>query len=75
MLAWLDKIPLTFIVVAAVTLGLAPFVPEPHVWEKLKMLASGTLRRPVDIFDFVMHATPWILLIGKVIRMVSHKPG
>ena len=75
MLAWLDKIPLTFIVVAAVTLGLAPFVPEPHVWEKLKMLASGTLRRPVDIFDFVMHVTPWILLIGKVIRMVSHKPG
>ena len=75
MLTWLDKIPLTFIVVAVLTLGLAPFVPEPHVWEKLKMRASGTLRRPVDIFDFVMHATPWILLIGKVIRMVSHKPG
>jgi len=41
--ALLDKIPLTTLVIIALTLGLAPFAPEPHVWEKLKMLAAGTL--------------------------------
>jgi hypothetical protein len=57
------------LVIAALLLGLAPFSPEPHVWEKLKMLASGTLVRPVDIFDLVLHASPWVLLALKLIRM------
>ena len=48
-------------VLAALTLGLAPFVPEPHIWEKLKMLAGGTLTRPIDIFDLLMHAAPFIV--------------
>lgn len=56
-------------VLAALTLGLAPFVPEPHIWEKLKMLVAGTLVRPLDIFDLVLHAAPWAVLIAKVIRM------
>ena len=45
------------------TLGLAPFTPEPHVWEKLKMLAAGELVKAIDIFDLLMHATPWLLLL------------
>jgi len=65
----LDKIPLTLAVLAALTLGLAPFLPEPHIWEKLKMLAAGTLSRPVDIFDLCLHAAPWLLLIAKLIRL------
>jgi hypothetical protein len=48
------------------TLGLAPFVPEPHIWEKLKMLASGELHKAIDIFDLVLHGTPWALLILKL---------
>lgn len=68
-MSWLDQIPLLLCVVTALTLGLAPFVPEPHLWEKLKMLTGGTLHRPIDIFDLVLHATPWLLLIAKVIRM------
>ena len=36
---WLDRIPLGLLIVASLFLGLAPFTPEPHVWEKLKMLA------------------------------------
>ncbi|WP_372720027.1 hypothetical protein [Novipirellula sp.] len=68
---WLDRIPLLLFLVAALTVGLAPFVPEPHLWEKLKMLASGTLKRPIDIFDLLLHATPWLLLIAKVVRMLS----
>ena len=55
---WFDNFPLWMIALLALTLGLAPFTPEPHVWEKLKMLAGGALTRPVDIFDFLMHGTP-----------------
>jgi len=57
------------LIVLTLTLGLAPFVPEPHIWEKLKMLAGGTLTRPMDIFDFVLHGTPWVLLIIKLARV------
>ena len=67
---WLDKIPTTTLLIIALTLGLAPFAPEPHVWEKLKMLASGNLARPLDIFDLFLHGTPWVLLIMKIIRNV-----
>ena len=42
-MAVLDQIPLTILILAALTLGLAPFVPEPHIWEKLKMLVAGDL--------------------------------
>ena len=65
--AFFDDIPLGLAVIASLTLGLAPFVPEPHIWEKLKMLAAGTLRKPIDIFDLVLHAAPFILLIGKLL--------
>jgi hypothetical protein len=68
-MAWLDKIPLAVLVIAALTLGLAPFVPEPHLWEKLKMLAAGTLTRPLDVFDLLWHAAPWLLLAAKLARM------
>jgi len=59
----------TTLVIIALTLGLAPFVPEPHIWEKLKMLAAGDLTRPLDIFDLILHATPFAVLILKLIRM------
>lgn len=65
----IDRIPLMMVVVLCATLGLAPFVPEPHVWEKLKMLASGELRAIVDWLDFAMHGVPWLLLIAKLARM------
>jgi hypothetical protein len=74
---WLDKIPLTALVLAAIALGLAPLTPEPHLWQKLKMLASGTLARPIDIFDLVMHASVPLLLAVRLIRMArsGNKPG
>ena len=66
---FLDRIDLATLLIASLTLGLAPFVPEPHVWEKLKMLAAGDLVRPIDIFDLVLHGTPWLLLGAKLLRM------
>lgn len=71
---WIDRQSLTLFVLVAATLGLAPFVPEPHVWEKLKMLAAGTLSKPLDIFDLLLHAAPWVLLGIKLYRQfVLHK--
>ena len=67
-MGWLDDISILYLVVVCLTLGLAPFVPEPHIWEKLKMLAAGELNRPIDIFDLIMHGVPWVLLIIKLIR-------
>lgn len=50
----------------ALFLGLAPFYPQPHLVEKLRMLAAGTLKRPIDIFDLFWHAWPIALLLWKV---------
>ena len=72
---WIDRIPLRILGIAALTLGLAPFVPEPHVWEKVKMLAAGGLSRPIDIFDLVLHGAPWVLLGLKLVRIASGHRG
>jgi hypothetical protein len=64
----LDKIGWPIVAVLCLTLGLAPFVPAPHIWEKLTMLAAGDLRRPVDIFDLLFHALPWLLALAKAMR-------
>jgi hypothetical protein len=62
---FLRHIPYPPLILAAVLLGLAPFVPEPHLVEKVRMLFAGTLTRPLDIFDLLFHAAPLILLIIK----------
>lgn len=62
----LDHLPLTLILFACATIGLAPFFPEPHIWEKLKMLFAGNLKRGIDIFDLAMHGAPFVLLILKL---------
>ena len=73
--AWLDRVPLVWLVVIAGWLALAPFFPEPHLWEKLKMLAAGTLTRPIDIFDLLMHAVPLVLLGWRLARQARRSGG
>lgn len=63
----LDSISWQMAILFCVTLGLAPFYP-PHVWEKLVMLSKGSLVKPIDWFDLVLHATPWLVLIAKIGR-------
>ena len=67
---WLDRIPYAVLVPVAVFLALAPFVPEPHLWEKLVMLSEGRLKKPLDWFDLFLHGTPWILLLLKAVFSV-----
>lgn len=48
---------------ASLTLGLAPFSPEPHIWGKLKWIAGGANgMQMMDWLDVLMHGTPWIML-------------
>ena len=65
---WLDGISYTFLVPVAILLALAPFSPEPHLTEKIGMLLNGTLKKPIDIFDLFLHATPITLLLVKLMK-------
>ena len=47
-------------------LGFAPFYPQPHIVEKIRMLLAGTLKRPIDIFDLIWHAWPFFLLAYRI---------
>ena len=69
----IERIPLGILVIVALALGLAPFFPEPHLWEKLKMLASGTLSRPIDIVDLLVHGAPVVLLVVKLFSIARKK--
>ena len=68
MLAFLDKIPYSILIIAAIFMLLAPFKPMPHVLEKLIMLKNGTLTKPIDIFDLFYHLIPTIILLLKIYR-------
>ena len=68
---FLDNIPLLILVVVTIFLGIAPLGATPHLVEKWNMLMTGTLTKPLDIFDFLMHGTPAVLLILKLIRMAQ----
>lgn len=70
---WLDKLPYTVILPLAVFLAVAPFTPEPHLWQKLKMLFAGTLSRPIDIFDLFLHGVPLVLLVLKLMRSARQR--
>jgi hypothetical protein len=74
-LTWLDHLSWPPLLAAALLLGLAPFVPEPHIWEKLKMLVNGTLSKPIDIFDLCMHSTPIVFALLKLWRQMQGEPG
>lgn len=64
----LDKIPMGPLILAAIFMGLMPFRPQPHLWEKLNMLLAGTLSRPVDIFDLFWHSFLIFLVVIKLVR-------
>ncbi len=67
------SMPVWVLVILCLTLGLAPFVPEPHIWEKLKMLAAGNLTKPIDIFDLLLHLLPFVLLALRLIAPYMQK--
>ncbi len=74
-MGFIDRMSWAMVALFCLTLGLAPFVPLPHVLEKLGMLARGELVRPIDIFDLVLHGSPWLLAGIKGIRQIRGAKG
>ena len=68
MMGWLDRFPFKLLVVVALWLAVAPIVPEPHLLEKLRMLSQGSLVRPIDIFDLLLHSVPLAVLVLRLVR-------
>lgn len=60
--------------IASLTLGLAPFTPEPHLFGKITWVLGGANgMQPMDWFDLVMHGAPWIWLIFESVKLVRSK--
>jgi len=73
MLKIIDSLPLPHFIVLSLFLGLAPFFPEPHLVEKIQMLLNGNLHKPLDMFDLLLHGTPWVLLVVKLSLIFNRK--
>jgi len=58
------------IVLLCLTLGLAPFYPEPHIVGKIRWIVGGANdMQLMDWFDTLLHGFPFIILI----RIISLK--
>lgn len=62
------RLPWAVLILGSLTLGLAPFFPQPHLFEKIHMLINGELSRSIDIFDLFLHGLFPLLLIVKVTK-------
>lgn len=60
-------------VAASLTLGLAPFVPLPHLVEKAIWLWRGQPLRAADLFDLAFHGAPWAWLAVEVVRSLRRR--
>ena len=56
-------------IVLVLTLGLAPFTPEPHIWGKIKWVMGGANgMQMMDYFDLVLHGAPWVYFIVVLLK-------
>ena len=63
-----------FAVILSLTLGLAPFYPQPHIVGKIKWVMGGAKgMQPIDYFDLVLHGSPWVLLIISLMLYFTKK--
>ena len=59
------------VILGCLTLGLAPFFPEPHLLGKIKWIAGGAVgMAPMDWFDVVLHGFPFLLLLRLVVLKI-----
>lgn len=56
-------------IILCLTLGFAPFVPEPHLFGKIQWIAGGANgMKAMDWFDVALHGFPFILLIYMILK-------
>jgi len=61
-------------ILASLTLGLAPFVPEPHVLGKIRWVLGGAKgMQMMDWGDLLMHGAPWLWLIFSIVNVFLTK--
>ncbi len=62
------QLPLLF----CLTLGLAPYTPEPHILGKVRWLLGGANgMQALDWFDLLMHGFPWLYLLYVITKGVK----
>ena len=73
MIKWITNNTGLFLI-ASLTLGLAPFLPEPHLLGKLRWVAGGAKgMQLMDYFDLVMHGFPWLLLVLSIGHKINSR--
>ena len=61
-------------IVLALTLGLAPFTPEPHIFGKVRwVLDGGKAMELMDYFDIFIHGAPWLFLVYATVLRIKSK--
>ncbi|KAA2216018.1 hypothetical protein [Maribacter flavus] len=62
------------IILLCLTLGLAPFFPEPHLWGKIRWILGGAKGMAfMDWFDVLLHGFPYVLLLRKIVLSLLKK--
>ena len=62
------------VLLLCLTLGLAPYFPEPHILGKIKWIMGGaTGMKPMDWFDVLLHGFPFVLLLRLLVIKVLKK--
>jgi len=70
----MNKQRLRLIIILVLTLGLAPYSPEPHLFGKIRWVAGGAVgMQPMDWFDLVLHGFPFVLLLVYLVWTVRKK--
>ena len=65
---------LVIALLTTLTLGLAPFFPEPHFFGKVRWVLGGAHgMKPMDWFDLFMHGAPWVWLVFELIKTLIKK--
>lgn len=67
---------LTLAILLCLTLGLAPFFPEPHIVGKIRWVLGGADGMAVmDWFDLFLHGSPFLFLIVILVKRFFSQPA
>lgn len=65
---FLDKLPAGPVMFFGGIYFFMPVLPEPHLWEKAKMIVDGIPLMPIDYFDIVVHIAGGALALAMFVR-------